>query len=56
MEIGFLSLSSLPSQGSNPAKQKREIQTARVRISLLMSMGYEKDIFAVFAYEFEPSP
>lgn len=23
---------------------------------LLLSMGYKKDIFAVFAYEFEPSP
>lgn len=24
--------------------------------TLCMSMGYKKDIFAVFAYEFEPSP
>lgn len=25
-------------------------------IDIEMSMGYKKDIFAVFAYEFEPSP
>jgi len=25
-------------------------------VVFFLSMGYEKDIFAVFAYEFEPSP
>lgn len=38
-------------QGIYPV-EKRTLQNAK---SFFLSMGYKKDIFAVFAYEFEPS-
>jgi len=42
-------LSNPPSKCPNAQKDQSE------RIGLFVSMGYEKDIFAVFAYEFELS-
>ena len=40
---------------SEKAKEKAELG-ARFGSKLSMSMGYKKDIFAGFAYEFELSP
>jgi len=63
---GFFSL--LPSQTQRRAlcngTQKRQFKAYYPKqnkkdpsgVFFVLSMGYKKDIFAVFAYEFEPSP
>lgn len=37
-------------------KNKKKRQPSVENCRFFLSMGYKKDIFAVFAYEFEPSP